>query len=314
MSQLDEAELEQKLGQLRNVERLQRLLALDKRLRDVPDATLVYVGAANVANTRWCVQKAVLQSRANEIEFFASQLVDRIEYSHRLGLLTRWPKIDKDLLKIGSEITLTDVEKLLQEQKCPTGRLYVPYTDRIGANGTVRERRINPLSEDADWLERDAKLRGIPTVPMDPKEIGMYAQSQVAEQYRTIRWHFPWKEDRFPWKQYVVVGVPDGITDEFVYEFKTTRCSRYVNARAPVAFAQGDLYGALFCRLEKRVQIYAIESKEMCTWQEPVNVNNALDTLQRFATVDAGELPRPPAGWKCGVCDFRRTCPISQSN
>src|SRR5262245_1861688 len=60
-----------------------------------------------------------------------------------------------------------------------------------------------------------------------------------AERYPTIRWHFPWAG-------HVVVGLPDGLTGAFVYEYKTT-ASRYLAGHLePVQLAQADLYGHFF--------------------------------------------------------------------
>lgn len=51
-----------------------------------------------------------------------------------------------------------------------------------------------------------------------PKLRGAVYEELLAEKYPTIRWNFSWEN-------YVVVGVPDGITDDFVYEFKLPEAS-----------------------------------------------------------------------------------------
>src|SRR5262249_9780357 len=77
--------------------------------------------------------------------------------------------------------------------------------------------------------------------------------------------------------------------------------------------AQADLYGFFFRRPKKRVQILLVEEDATETWDEPVNGANAENTLASFARVDSGELPQPPPAWKCRLCDFRASCPISQA-
>src|SRR5262249_49739920 len=61
-----------------NKDRLLPLLTLDKVRRGVAPDALVFVGMANVAEQRWCEQKAVLKSRAMETAMFASYLEDRL--------------------------------------------------------------------------------------------------------------------------------------------------------------------------------------------------------------------------------------------
>ena len=79
---------------------------------------------------------------------------------------------------------------------------------------------INPdLSrEERIYYEKEAESKGIRIV--DPEEFpmirGEFLETTKAEQYPTIRWNFEWDD-------YVIVGIPDGITNNFVYEFKTTR-------------------------------------------------------------------------------------------
>jgi len=54
------------------------------------------------------------------------------------------------------------------------------------------------------------------------------------ERYPSVRWNLDWKE--------YVVGIPNGITDRFVYEFKTSDNLGFFRKWVrPVAMAQGDL-------------------------------------------------------------------------
>jgi hypothetical protein len=130
-------------------------------------------------------------------------------------------------------------------------------------------------------------------------------QWTLAEEYPTIRWNFAWRH-------YVLVGIPDGISDEFVYEFKATG-SRFLSRFAkPVGLAQADLYGHFFDRPQKRVQMFIKEDGKTETFDGPVDHRNAEITLDSFARVDQGEPARPPAKWKCRPCEFRTVCPICQ--
>lgn len=121
--------------------------------------------------------------------------------------------------------------------------------------------------------------------------------------YPTIRWNFKWDK-------YVVLSIPDGITEEFVYEFKTVRYKFLSLFEKPVALTQADLYGYFFKRKNKRVQIYICEDNEIQTFDEPVDTENAEETLHKFKQVEEGKLPKPPKSLKCRKCEFANICPL----
>jgi len=68
---------------------------------------------------------------------------------------------------------------------------------------------------------------------------GDFYESTKSEKYPTIRWNFSWEN-------YVILGIPDGITDKFVYEFKSTKDRFLLNYIKPIAFTQADFYGYFF--------------------------------------------------------------------
>ena len=286
---------------------LQELLLLEKRGRNVAEDRLVFVGIANVAESRWCQMKAVLKSRKNEREFFGAYLVDRLRHSRDLGYLSELPEAVEDCLAIGDKITFADIEKLLQrsESRQAGGVMYAsaeirqdPNTGQTvvlyGDESTLEEERQDIVAQ----YGSDVKF------VHDPKLRGKQDQAVHAEQYPTIRWNFEWGP-------YIVVGVPDGITDELVYEFKSTRDEWLARFVKPVALAQADLYGLFFRRDKKRVQIRTRKTGDMLTFEEAVDQDNALDTLNRFAAADQGGEPQPPKLWKCRSCEFVTECAIA---
>ena len=113
---------------------------------------------------------------------------------------------------------------------------------------------------------------------------------------------------------YVVVGMPDGITESFVYEFKKVRNRFLLRFVKPVAFAQADLYAYFFKRPKKRVQIYVEEEDVVETFEEEANIENAIETLQKFKDVDEGHTPIPPKEWKCRKCEFREECKLLKNS
>jgi len=70
--------------------------------------------------------------------------------------------------------------------------------------------------------------------------------------------------------KYVIVGVPDGITDNFVYEFKTTSNEFLMRMQRPVFFTRGDFYGYFFRRPKKRIQVLVKRDIEARTWMENI--------------------------------------------
>ncbi|MEM3583543.1 MAG: hypothetical protein QXQ95_07105 [Thermofilum sp.] len=260
-------------------EMLLDLLRLEKQRLGYGENRLVFVGMANIADYYWCSVKSVFKSRRDELMFFTSYLYDRITYSVRLGLVSKEPTSVDELLQIGDDIEFSDVEKLLEEET-------IKFREATLKRGSQRENLLYPRVE-----ELDAKRRG---------EV---LQELLAEKYPTIRWNFKWNN-------YIVVGVPDGITEDFVYEFKTTSSRFLYNYIKPVALAQADLYGYFFKRRRKRVQIHIVEEKQTETSESNVDVDNALRVLDSFRKVDEGQEPKPPKEWKCRSCEFKDTCPL----
>ncbi|HEV2970058.1 MAG TPA: hypothetical protein VGY55_08710 [Pirellulales bacterium] len=301
-----------------NREWLRHLLMLEKDRRGAPRDRLVFVGIADVAQQRWCEQQAVLKSRANELTFFTTYLADRVRFADRLGIINALPTDDDSLLGVGSKITFADVQKLCEEDQRQTSERNRHFSKasptfvrirRMGGNGS-RAQMVDP---DRGPLQRKlqeenaAAHRVRVIVSRDEAMLrGKIDQALRAEKYPTMRWHFPWRS-------YVVVGMPDGITDEFAYEYKSTRSRSLLSFTKPVAFAQADLYGYFFIRPKKRVQIHVLQNETTETWEEPVDIANAEGTLSAFNLVDVGAIARLPEAWKCNSCEFRASCSISQA-
>jgi CRISPR/Cas system-associated exonuclease Cas4 (RecB family) len=282
--------------------RINELLRLWKIKRGVSESQLVFIGMANVANYYWCAVKSLLRSKGNEIEFFTAYLSDRISYSFELGLTSDMPTSVDGLLTVGEGIEFSDIERLLRKKAGDHKRLITgAVEDKDGKEVMV----INPdiPAELKEELKEDAKVRGIHVIDLEeyPMLRGMLIEGTRGEDYPSIRWNFKWGN-------YVVVGMPDGITDAFVYEFKTTRnefLKRYIK---PVALIQADLYGYFFKRGKKRVQIHIMEENRTETWEEDVDKANAMRMLSSFERVDKGEKPLPPKEWKCKSCELRVMC------
>ncbi len=287
--------------------KLKRLLSLEKQRRGVTDNTLVFVGIANLASYYWCAMHSVLKSRRDEPMFFGAYLADRIRYSEELGLIRTLPKTDAEMLRIGDDIAVEDIEKLLAKRPVVPSNVS-PDAYSINDDGkTLMVLNPSIAPERRKSLESEAQRKKVKIVDLGKSPIvrGNIMHWNNPEKYRSIRWNFQAGA-------YVVVGVPDGITGDSVYEYKTTKSGFLAGFVKPVAFMQADLYGHFFRRPKKRVQIQVIETGKTQTWEEPTDEARVETLLHDFAQVDAGKLfPHPPKKWKCAkceICGFGKLC------
>ena len=159
---------------------------------------------------------------------------------------------------------------------------------RIEVVGTHVTRTLHKPTKVSERKNRALLEAGFLRSKFTAPERGRFDQFLLAEQYPTFRWHFDWHE-------YVVVGVPDGITARFVYEFKSTKELDQMKA---VAQRQADLYGYFFGREHKRIQIRDVSGGKILTFSSPIDRMNAGDgvealccsaetTMNRLGVVDA---------------------------
>ncbi len=297
---------------------LRDLLALEKKRRGIDDRQIIFIGIANIAQYWWCAEYSVLKSREDELSFFKSYLHDRWSYSTELGHFEKMPRKREDKLRIGDDIKSTDVEMLLDKRRpdvTTNGELLSPDNmaastlllrgqdkEEVIANLFIRDGsglRLNPELEEGEkpLVIQFAIEQGLPLVDVDPLAKGTLCEQIYAETYPRLRWHWQWDK-------YVVVGVPDGVTDRLVYEFKSSSNAFLMRFQQPVATTQADLYGYFWQRPTKRVQLYNTSEKKMKTIEEPTNKERALETLAKFRDVDAGVVPQRPLAWKCEKCKF----------
>lgn len=283
---------------------LKRLLYLEKEKRHLRGDELVFVGVADIAAYYWCAMKSLYKNREMELEFFAAYLEDRISYSVRLGLIDRWPANENEILEIGDRINLSHINQLLEKESgIAANRANNPRASCVFAqNGTLFV--SNTLSQED--FQQTLENMGVPIVQpieADPQVRGTAYHLTKGEKYPSIRWNFPWGK-------YIVVGVPDGLTSDFVYEFKTTRNPFLMDFLRPVAHAQADLYGYFFKRSKKRVQIYVVEKDSTKTWDVGVDVKRAEEVLDKFKSLERGSIPPLPKPWKCKNCEFAEKCEL----
>jgi len=190
-----------------------------------------------------------------------------------------------------------DIAHLLKEKKAV--RIAFPSLPALDQNGN-KVAFINPdlpvelRTQERMRLESQGiKIGNVEEMP--PLLRGKMLEGTRSECYPTIRWNFEYPP-------YVLVGVPDGITDEFVYEFKTTQSQFLKRFVKPVAQAQADLYGYFFRRGKKRYQIYVMEEGETETFESDIDKSLVERTLHDFDRVDSGWILPLPVPWKCKNC------------
>jgi CRISPR/Cas system-associated exonuclease Cas4 (RecB family) len=132
---------------------------------------------------------------------------------------------------------------------------------------------------------------------------GIRAQNAKGEKYPTIRW-------TFEYPPYTIVGLPDGITQDFVYEFKTSGTDHFNYWSIPVAETQAHIYGWLFQRPNVRLQIDTKGIEQLQTIVKPTDIEEAIKTLELFQAVEQGKTPprKTRAVWKCSNCVVAKRC------
>lgn len=291
---------------VRDREKVTRLLIREKRRRGVEATKLVFLSMEAIATYYWCPKKALFESKRREVESFAAYLMDRISYSLQLGSIREVPKGER-LLQVGNDLTFKDIEDLLKERtvenESDTPPPFLELRKKSGNDAIV----LNPqLSQEQKQKymkkakENDLEVIKLATLHAFSRDVLL--ERLVAEPHPTIRWNFDWGN-------YVVVGVPTGLTNRFAYTFKSAS-SNFLDAIKPVALTLADLFGYFFHRQQKKVQIYLQEEERVENWRDNVSETRVERTLQRFKALDEGNTPKvsPPQQWKCRQCEYRVAC------
>ena len=147
-------------------------------------------------------------------------------------------------------------------------------------------------------------LHIIDNKPINKLEKGKNYHMTKAEQYKTVRWHLK-QDDR------IIIGVPDGIENDFVYEFKSTK---NVKKMKGTALLQANIYAFMFNKTDIRVQIYDYIKNELYTYEEQRNKDNMLEILKRIENIENGNVPTNLIQYKCKGCCFRKTCIRTKRN
>ena len=127
------------------------------------------------------------------------------------------------------------------------------------------------------------------------------------EIYPTVRWSSKWGD-------YIIIGMPDGITKDFIYVYKEYERGSPSPYQLEAELSRADLYGYFFKRKRKRVQVYIKQRDRLKIYDEPVDEKKAMEMLKKLEKIDEEIeieeiLPPKPAEWKCRKCEYRTSCP-----
>lgn len=291
-----------------DAEKVGRLLLREKKRRGVKATNLVFLGMDTLAHYHWCPMKALFHSKQMEYTHFAAYLGDRLSYAFEIGLIDELPE-EENLLDVGCQISLTDINRLLEQRKTKDDEIkqQPPLIELQGKKGD-KAIVLNPQlsSREKQEYREKAEAEGATIIDVNmfhPPSRGKILKRFIAEQHPTIRWSFNWKN-------YTIIGAPDGITKQFAYQFNTIKKKSRIKHLKPVAHTNADLYGYFFQRNEKKVQIYATQEKTKKTWSGNINKNRVEHTLRKFKALNQGSPPTPPQEWKCEQCQWELECTL----
>ena len=143
----------------------------------------------------------------------------------------------------------------------------------------------------------------LPT-PSNALEVGIREEGLFAERYPTVRAFFTWKG-------YTVVACPDGISDDFCYEFKSIANPWFYSYVKPIILTQVHIYSYFYRRAKVRAEIRIRSTEESKIIEEPRDRTRAVKALRTMDRLLRRKIkPIPPVVWKCRKCDYKNRYPI----
>jgi CRISPR/Cas system-associated exonuclease Cas4 (RecB family) len=140
---------------------------------------------------------------------------------------------------------------------------------------------------------------------------GWIAEHELAERYPTIPLCMTVGNR-------IIVGVPDGITSKFIYEFKRTKKKRYLKYVLEDARLQAYIYSALLFRPEIRLHVHVADPSIPASERDFKVIENAdpnkgleaihkaINLIEQYAN---GKIPPKTSNKnKCLHCEFKSRC------
>lgn len=239
-----------------------------------------YLGTADIAGMGWCEQKFLFRSKKIELMFKDAYEED----CKRFGKNAKVERLNKHLDRI----------KLLISR----GNIFIcgeKFHDIIKTYGHP-ETTLEELADKFKSIYKD-----------EYEEIGRIDEQIYGRKLPTLRYHFKFKD-------YIIEAVPDGITDDYCYEFKSTGNRFLYYFIKPCAIDQAMLYSYFFKRKNYVVEIYMRDEGKKEVIEGKLDKKKAKAILNRMDKLLRGVIkPRPPKPFKCKNCHFSKECPIRQT-
>lgn len=128
-------------------------------------------------------------------------------------------------------------------------------------------------------------------------------EEDFSEKYPTVSAFWEW-EGRF------ITGTPDGLAEDFVYQFTSVGNYYVLKFVKPFVLAEAELYALFLRRPRVRVQIRVRQVNKIETFEQMSNNDKAIKLLAMMKELLEGKVPPipPDVNWKCKNCSFRQKC------
>jgi hypothetical protein len=181
-----------------------------------------------------------------------------------------------------------EIQATISQYRSQRGYANAAWSDDWGIGESV----IEPSAVTADSIFEST----------DRLAVGQSAQALHQEKHASLRCHWFFG-------QFLIIGVPDGLGRNFVYEFKFSS-----HPRSPYTFkhavAQANIYATLFRK--RRIRVHIVGPKGYTKIIDgDVRTLDAANLIDRaWALMNGDAIFRPPESWKCAPCRYARLCPV----
>lgn len=295
-------------------------LMKEKQKRNIPSKQPIFIAVADIAGMFWCNQKMIFKIKENELNIYSGYLNNIKKYGSNLSVKELDRILKSEELEMKRRISNI---KNINEKVYSTKKWHIILDNK---NAELSESDLEYLDSLAtidtamDKIEKILKKRGIKSEFMAaentestlfdesiPLDRGFLDEGKYAERYPSVRYHFDWND-------YVIMGIPDGITKDFCYEFKSTTNGFSAFYIKPIAIAQAQLYSYFFKRPKIRVQILTKDNGKIATIEEKADKKKAEEILRTMdGLLKEKKSAIPPKPWKCRSCGYINQCKLRKN-
>ena len=256
---------------------LNELLILEKKRLGFKEEDLVFISAGDFSRFYWCSMQAYFAMRKNEVYKFSGCLQDRIEYSIKLGKLDKIPKNKEELLLIGRDISLKDIFDLMKREE---------YQNKIGDDVVENARQE---------LEKNKS----------PQERGHLLETIYARKLPQLHWFVRFDD-------FIFTCEPDGIGENYVYEFKSSKNRYFSVSSIEKAKLQSDIYAICFDKENKLIeQLIISKNNKIEIIKEEVDIKRVGLVINSLKEIISAKLPKlPKEKFKCRGCEYKKECQV----